>query len=125
MDAAENALGTYNASQGSRTGQKKDKKGNKPWFDKQCWNTRKIYRGAKRNYNSNRSEVKREEMKKKEREYKRQMDKSMRKYRKKNQKHMKNLRTKNPKEYWKILNRGGKRKKPNIALDVLFDFFNN
>lgn len=38
---------------------------------------------------------------------------------------MKNLRTKNPKEYWKILNRGGKRNKPNIALGVLFDFFKN
>ncbi|XP_071123270.1 uncharacterized protein [Mytilus edulis] len=125
LDAAENVLGTYNASQGSRTGQKMGKKGNKPWFDKQCWNKRKIYRGAKRNYSSNRSEAKREEMKKKEREYKRQMDKSMREYRKKFQKHMKNLRTKNPKEYWKILNRGGKRTKPNIALDVLFDFFKN
>ncbi|CAC5413157.1 unnamed protein product [Mytilus coruscus] len=67
LNAAENVLGTYNASQGSRTGKNSGKKGNKPWFDKQCWNKRKIYRGAKRNYYSNRSEAKREEMKKTER----------------------------------------------------------
>ena len=51
---------------------------NHGFTDKQCWNKRKIYRGAKRNYNSNRSEARREEMKKKEQEYKCQMDKSMR-----------------------------------------------
>ncbi|VDI07986.1 Hypothetical predicted protein [Mytilus galloprovincialis] len=63
LDAADNVLGTYNASQGGRTGGKMCKKGNKPWFDNHCWNKRKTYRGAKRNYNSNRSEAKREDIK--------------------------------------------------------------
>jgi hypothetical protein len=35
------------------------------------------------------------------------------------------LRSKNPKEYWKILNKGRKKKQPNISIDVLYDFFLN
>jgi hypothetical protein len=35
------------------------------------------------------------------------------------------LRSKNPKEYWKILNKGQKKKQPNISIDVLYEFFKN
>jgi hypothetical protein len=33
--------------------------------------------------------------------------------------------SKNPKEYWKILNKGQKKKQPNISIDVLYEFFKN
>jgi hypothetical protein len=28
-------------------------------------------------------------------------------------------------EYWKILNKGQKKKQPNISIDVLYEFFKN
>jgi hypothetical protein len=40
-------------------------------------------------------------------------------------KELKTLRSKNPKEYWKILNKGQKKKQPNISNDVLYDFSKN
>jgi hypothetical protein len=40
-------------------------------------------------------------------------------------KELKTLRSKNPKEYWKILNKGQKKKQPNISIDVLYEFFKN
>jgi hypothetical protein len=42
-----------------------------------------------------------------------------------NKKELKTLRSKNPKEYWKILNKGQKKKQPNISIDVLYEFFKN
>ena len=38
-------------------------------------------------------------------------------------KELKTLRSKKPKEYWKILNKGQKKKQPNISIDVLYEFF--
>ena len=40
-------------------------------------------------------------------------------------KELKTLRSKNPKEYWKILNKGQKKKQPDISIDVLYEFFKN
>ena len=40
-------------------------------------------------------------------------------------KELKTLRSKKPKEYWKILNKGQKKKQPNISIDVLYEFFKN
>jgi hypothetical protein len=31
----------------------------------------------------------------------------------------------NPKEFWKILDKGKRKKQPNIEIDKLYDFFQN
>jgi hypothetical protein len=31
----------------------------------------------------------------------------------------------NPKEFWKLLNKGKRKKQPNIEIDKLYDFFQN
>jgi hypothetical protein len=36
---------------------------------------------------------------------------------------MHNLSKNNPKEYWKLLNKGERKKQPNIEIDKLYDFF--
>ena len=40
-------------------------------------------------------------------------------------KRLKNISTKHPKEFWKILNQGKRKTRPNISLQKLFEFFKN
>jgi len=40
-------------------------------------------------------------------------------------KRLKNMRTKHPKKFWKILNQGKRKTRPNISLQKLFEFFKN
>ena len=122
LKSAEEVFGVYTCKNNQR---KHVKKEDKPWFDKKCKETRKCYRVAKRRYRFTKSNSKREEMKRKEREYKRQMDTSIREHRKNFRKKMNNLKSNNPKEYWKILNAKRGRKKTNIHINTLFDFFKN
>lgn len=119
VDSAKNVFGTYTIKSKNGT----NKKENKPWFDQNCWDRRKCYRVAKRRYTSNKTETKRDQYKKAEREYKKQMNKSIREHRKTFRKKMNNLKNSNPKEFWKILNTKKERNKPCVPMNVLYEFF--
>jgi hypothetical protein len=77
------------------------------------------------NYTFRNSDNSRKELKEDEKKNKKQMDTSIRKYRQTMKKELKTLTSENPKEYWKILNKGQKKKQPNICNDVLCDFKKN
>ena len=97
----------------------------KPWFDLDCTFERQYYRKMKRKHTFRNSNNSRKELKEAEKKYRKQMDISMRKYRQKMKKKLKTLRSKNAKEYWKILNKGQKKKRPNISINVLYDLKKN
>jgi hypothetical protein len=44
-------------------------------------------------------------------------------YRKKFSEDIQHLSKNNPKEFWKLLNKGKRKKQPNIEIDKLYDFF--
>jgi vacuolar-type H+-ATPase subunit H len=92
------------------------------WFDLDCKFERQYYRKMKRKHKFRNSDNSRKELKEAEKNHKKQMDTSIRKYRQKMKTELKTLRSKNPKEYWKILNKGQKKKQPNISIDVLYEF---
>ena len=60
-----------------------------------------------------------------EKKYNRTLDKTQKKYRQNLCKRLTNMSTKHPKEFWKILNQGKRKTRPNISLQKLFEFFKN
>ena len=122
LESAETVMGSFMYKSGQNKSQQKD---SKPWFDKKCWEKRRCFRIAKRRYRFNKTYFKKQEMNKSEREYKKQMDLSIREHRKNIRKKMNDLKHSNSKEFWKILNSNRERKKSNIPINILFDFFRN
>jgi hypothetical protein len=60
-----------------------------------------------------------------EKHYKHTLDRKYKNYRKKFSEDIHNMSKNNPKEFWKLLNKGKKKKQPNIEIDKLYDFFQN
>ena len=60
-----------------------------------------------------------------EKVYKKVLDNKNRKFRNDLSNKIQNLRGNNPKEFWKILNKGKKKKQPDIDIGKLHDFFKN
>ena len=60
-----------------------------------------------------------------EKKYNRTLDKTQKKYRQNLCKRLTNMSTKHPKEFWKILNKGKRKTRPNMSLQNLFEFFKN
>ena len=60
-----------------------------------------------------------------EKHYKHTLDRKQKNYRKKFSEDIQNLSKNNPKEFWKLLNKGKRKKQPNIEIDKLYDFFQN
>jgi hypothetical protein len=60
-----------------------------------------------------------------EKHYKDTLDREYTNYQKTFSEDIHNFSKNNPKEYWKLLNKGKKKKQPNIEIDKLYDFFQN
>jgi hypothetical protein len=58
-----------------------------------------------------------------EKHYKYTLDRKYKNYRKKFSEDIQNLSKNNPKEFWKLLNKGKRKKQPNIEIDKFYDFF--
>ncbi|VDI28266.1 Hypothetical predicted protein [Mytilus galloprovincialis] len=98
---------------------------NKPWFDVECKFARQNYRKLKRRFKSKNSCQNHLDMLNAEKVYKKVLDNKNRKFRNDLSNKIQNLRGNNPKEFWKILNKGKKKKQPDIDIGKLHDFFKN
>lgn len=58
-----------------------------------------------------------------EKNYKQILDRKYKSYSRKLTEDIKKLSNNNPKEFWKLLNKGKRKKQPNIEIDKLYDFF--
>ncbi|XP_071138846.1 uncharacterized protein [Mytilus edulis] len=98
---------------------------NKPWFDVECKFARQNYRKLKRRFKSKNSCQNHLDMLNAEKVYKKVLDNKNRKFRNDLLNKIQNLRGNNPKKFWKILNKGKKKKQPDIDIGKLHDFFKN
>jgi len=122
LDSAKSTFGTY-CHKAGKTHQ--TKLIDKPWFDKDCKFARQNYRKLKTIFHKYRTKINKQMLAESEKKYKRTLDKTQRKYRQNLCRRLKNMRTKDPKDFWKILNQGKRKTRPNISLQKLFEFFKN
>jgi hypothetical protein len=118
VDSAKKTLGTRITKNSKQ--KINNSKTHKPWFTVQCKFQRQNYRKWKRKYKRYKTK---NELAAAETQYKRTLDISMSRHRKDLKNKLKTMRTKNPKEFWKILNKGKRKKQPDIPVDTFFEFY--
>ena len=101
----------------------KTKRFKKPWFTKYCSNARQNYRKAKRIYKRFGGEVFKHDFYVKERRYKQTLKKSVITHKSAMKSKLNTLRSKNPKEYWKIINGKPRKRRNDVPLNELYEFF--
>ena len=123
IDSAKLTFGTQDITSNRGKNSNRKPRGDKPWFDHECKFARQHYRKLKRKFKYRPTNVQKREILDAEKRYKKLLDISSKKYRKDMRNKFKNLKTSNTKEYWRLLNRGKRRKQPDIPLDDLYSFF--
>ena len=123
IHSAKSTFGTRETPRFKNKQNEKKPRGDKPWFNYECKFARRHYRKIKRQFKFRPTDAQRREIIGAEKRYKKLLDISSKQYRKDMRNRLKNLKGSNSKEYWSILNRGTKKRQPNIPLDDLYDFF--
>ena len=98
-------------------------KNTKPWFNKECRNTRNLYHQTPKMYNKNKTEQNKIRLKQVSKEYKNTIYKSQKQYKNNHINKLRNLKNSNPREYWRILNANQPKATVKATLEDLYNCF--